>query len=79
MKVSLSDISHEIINLAFYNLRQSSVWYQCLSIDLYVSDMFENITNSPFDIYIFNPPQTPFQYSHSRIDKNGGIHGIKYY
>jgi len=42
--------------------------------------MFTNIDkNIKFDVIIFNPPQTPFQHSESRPDKNGGIDAMKYY
>jgi hypothetical protein len=32
-----------------------------------------------FDIILFNPPQTPFQDPRNRLDKNGGVDGIKFY
>ena len=48
--------------------------------------MFQNIKSKHSDqelspsnvIYLANLPQTPFQFSHTKPDKNGGLDSLKY-
>jgi 16S rRNA G1207 methylase RsmC len=80
LDVYLADINFKITANAVYNFRQSSIWNRIRKIHYLTSDLFQNIdTNVQYEYILINPPQTPFQSSKSRLDRNGGPVAIAFY
>lgn len=74
------DITNEILGNALFSCRQSSLWGNLEIITICETDYFKKAEKElKFDTILFNPPQTPFQYPHNRLDKNGGTNGVRFY
>ena len=69
----ITDIDADIVAVALYNYRQSDLWHSIKALTGVVGDTLDSLKeHSPFSTVLFNPPQSPFQHSPSRPDKNGG-------